>query len=1128
MHRLIIVIPALAALGCLRDAPSPFVGDCAVYPDGTYEYGQIGIGTCLASPADLAFIERGGGTFLAVSNANAFRDFDAGSVLFIDWSSVDLASDRNLASDLSAHAVELPHFPGTLAEIPERDLLAVPVRYSEGENTRESFDDLHLIDVSDPMSAAAAAVAEDGSTLTLQSDPYASAYSAGHLYVGNRTSHTISVVDMLAEPIELVDAQTKAGISGERFFDADQSGSTAAFSTIDITERSELIDEGWLLTYVDGSYQLWLPYAGGLQRYGSGGDGSWAASPYGLELDPEDSEDVVSQVHDPFHYVSPSLGTRMLFADEGELRGGSPGDFLADWYFDEDALLEPDEDAWDAWLGGPGAVQSEGTTWLFYDGTADGVSAIGLASSPDGFSDFSREGEEALFAAGGDHDSESQADPFVGWDEPTQLWRMHYSAFDGERWSIGQAWAEELEGDWTADSEAVLAASGVDCGAPVLAYVNDLFHMWYARREGDDAAWTVGYAQSADGTHWVDSGTVLDIQDEDSAWASEPPGVALQAQEYGSFRLEGEHLGVTTLHATAGNTVESSFYGFQLRLVTGQQLDLDELGVAGVNGVSVASYEPDLGLAYLDLEDATGTASIGLASWDGELLDPLDEPILEAGAAGEFDEDGVSSPVVFADGSGRWVMLYAGTSEGVVRIGRATSDDGQSWTRDDASPVFELGEDWDSFGAWPGAVEQLDDGSYRLWYSGSNGERRRIGVATSGDGAGFAQAVEDGGWAFGTGTPGDWDDTSVYEPWVATIDEQIHLWYAGYDGEDVRLGHAVGDPETLEFERDADEDESPTPFLDGQLGLFDYGGVERPVVVQTDSGWVLFYRGLDGSLFRPGLALGPDPGVFYKAARVATAGDRLEFATVAGTAGVNPIDLDSQIDGYSTVGTGLAALHLDPQLGYLFVASKLLSYIHVIDVRDDSTEGFDDANYLDFEALLTTDVVSGGVGFRGMLTSADGARLYALNDSPEGVFVFDLSGIEDDGWGDVVHDAQVGWLPAARGSEVDQGVATVASAGPTGLALLPGGDTLLVTNFNDNSLGVYDLRMGAYGQLVGEATFLGENPHVVRVSPDGKHAVVACYEGELDETIVNSTLAVIDVDPSSDTWLEVVTWITNQ
>jgi DNA-binding beta-propeller fold protein YncE len=69
--------------------------------------------------------------------------------------------------------------------------------------------------------------------------------------------------------------------------------------------------------------------------------------------------------------------------------------------------------------------------------------------------------------------------------------------------------------------------------------------------------------------------------------------------------------------------------------------------------------------------------------------------------------------------------------------------------------------------------------------------------------------------------------------------------------------------------------------------------------------------------------------------------------------------------------------------------------------------------------------------------------------------------------------------------------------------------------------------MGAWGQLVGETSLLGENPYSIAVSPDGKLAVVACYEGDLDDDTVNSTLAVVDIDPQSDTWLEVLTWIAN-
>jgi len=1120
----------LPIAGCLIEQPSPFVGSCADYPEGVYEYGQIGIGTCLATPSDLGFVERDGGLYLVVSNANAFRDFDSGAVTFVDWSSLDLDQQHNLMGDLDAHAVQLPHFPGTMAEIPSRDLLAVPVRYSEGQNTRENFDYVHLIDLSDPMAAELATVAAGGeSSIQVQSDPFPVAYDAGsgYLYVGNRTSHTVSVLDMLADPISEVDASGNADIGGGRFFDADGSGSTAAFSALEIVDRDTLVDDDWTLTYVEGSTRLWLPDGAGLQRWVTGGGDDWTQGHYGVELHPDGSDGVVAQVETPYFYESPILGPRMLFTSDGTVRGASPADFLADWFFDAEPLLEGVEGAWDEQVSRPFAGREDGLTWLFYTGTADGVSAIGLASSLSGYDDFGRSSDDPILDIGGDHDAVSQSDPVVIYDDSLGSWRMYYSAFDGGRWTVGHATASELGGPWVPADAPVLDLPG-DCAVPRVVQGSAGFRMWYSRRE-PVGPWTVGYAESIDGISWIDLGSVRDYPDRYGWRPDEPPGLAVGDDPYGAFRIEGEQTGPTLLHARAGNNVESGQYGFALRVAAGQLLDTADLGSAGANGVGVSSYVPELGLAYLDLVDAAGNPSIGVASWDGERLDPEPDAILEAGEQA-FDEGGVSSPVVFQDGSGTWVMLYAGYGEGVVRIGRATSDDGLSWERDGEGPVFDLGDDWDSFGALPGSVEQLDNGEWRLWYAGSNGERSRIGIATSTDGASFVQAVDDGGWVLGTGSPGDWDDTSVYHPQVVSTGDTLHLWYVGYDGESTRIGHARADADTLEFERDTDpyDDESTVPLLSGQVGSFDYGGVERPVAFQDDDGWALFYQGLDAGVFRPGLARGPDPTVLYKTPRSPTSGDWLSFVTARGESGVNPIDLDGETDGYSHTGIGLAAVHLDEQLGMLFVASKLTSYIQVIDVRDDSVGTFDDANYLDIEAFLTTDTASGGAGFRGMVTSADGTRLYALNDSPEGVYVFDLAQVPDDAWGDAIYEAQIGFLPTPRGGERDQGPSSVVSAGPTGLALLPDGNTLLVTNFNDNSLSVYDLRMGAYGQLVGEVTFLGENPHTVRVSPDGRYAVVACYEGDVDETNVNSTLAVIDVDATSDTWLEVITWIVNK
>ena len=48
------------------------------------------------------------------------------------------------------------------------------------------------------------------------------------------------------------------------------------------------------------------------------------------------------------------------------------------------------------------------------------------------------------------------------------------------------------------------------------------------------------------------------------------------------------------------------------------------------------------------------------------------------------------------------------------------------------------------------------------------------------------------------------------------------------------------------------------------------------------------------------------------------------------------------------------------------------------------------------------------------------------------------------------------------------------------------------------------------------------------LTPDARHLVVANLAGEVDNSgLAQSTVAIIDVDESSSTYLEVRTWLTN-
>ncbi len=103
-----MIVLALLLPGCVESQPLPDVGACADYPEGVYEYGQIGVGTCLAGPAALTFLDGGG--VLAVTNANPFLDFTGGSLLSLDLTLLDESLGRNLVTDLAPAAVPVTDF----------------------------------------------------------------------------------------------------------------------------------------------------------------------------------------------------------------------------------------------------------------------------------------------------------------------------------------------------------------------------------------------------------------------------------------------------------------------------------------------------------------------------------------------------------------------------------------------------------------------------------------------------------------------------------------------------------------------------------------------------------------------------------------------------------------------------------------------------------------------------------------------------------------------------------------------------------------------------------------------------------------------------------------------------------
>jgi len=180
-------------------------------------------------------------------------------------------------------------------------------------------------------------------------------------------------------------------------------------------------------------------------------------------------------------------------------------------------------------------------------------------------------------------------------------------------------------------------------------------------------------------------------------------------------------------------------------------------------------------------------ANVGMAqtAWEKH----PDNPVLDLGKSGEWDECGVYTPTVLFDGD-MYHMWYAGYDCLNHRIGYAYSFDGIEWKKH-PDPVLDLGPSgkWDDYGVSHPTV--LFDGTiYHMWYTGSDGSTNRIGYATSDDPINWKKHPKP---VLNPGRSGRWDDDYVWGATVLFDGSIYHMWYSGNDGSNARIGYATSD-----------------------------------------------------------------------------------------------------------------------------------------------------------------------------------------------------------------------------------------------------------------------------------------------------------------------------------------------
>jgi len=204
----------------------------------------------------------------------------------------------------------------------------------------------------------------------------------------------------------------------------------------------------------------------------------------------------------------------------------------------------------------------------------------------------------------------------------------------------------------------------------VVIFDDNIYKMWYGGLFGN--AFRIGYATSPDGISWTKD----------------------------------------SLHNPVINTGSTgSWEGLQ---VSPNSVIFDgaiyKMWYAGFDGISFR-----IGYA---------TSSNGI-NWDKE----TSNPVLDIGEPGEWDDVAVFSADVLFDGT-LYHMWYNGYDGITFRIGYATSSNGLSWEKHPDNPILDLGEsgDWDD--SEVGHPRVIFDGTaYQMWFQGDDGSNSRIGYA---------------------------------------------------------------------------------------------------------------------------------------------------------------------------------------------------------------------------------------------------------------------------------------------------------------------------------------------------------------------------------------------------------------
>jgi len=1198
------VVSSILALGflvagCVVSKPVPDLGECADTEGlDVYEYGQVGIGTCLAGPTDLAlYRDAAGNDHLLVVNSNFEYNFRDGSLLSIPLDAVDLTRETNYLHELGASAISLTSFPAGVDVTADGRYALVTDRTSD-KLMGESTDRVYVIDLG-ALDDGSMTIAERGSELDdedrsyvpVPADPFTVVAhpETGLVYVLSLHTHQVVVLDESVTPVQVMDITGDGDVSRPVFEDLDGSGSYADFH-LDAFAADIAQDETWEIRFREGTYSLYLAEATDdgqeLWRYDST-DARTFVQPAAADLDVPGPADWCSAGFGRAAVVidlSTDTAYRRMWVDgfdaDGRVSIGATetvGDWATDWNHTALAnpVLEPGEAGFDSeGVSEPAIIVSGEDHLLFYTASSASERSVGLATG-DG-TEFTRQDAAILEASESGWDSHEVFGPSALRWAMTGEDLLYYSGSDSLSNGIGLAIGIDGE-DFVrvsvdeANPGRVLgpgpegAWDSYSVAYPAVLHDAGVFHMFYAGSDG--SSWGIGHATSFDGVSWTRDPS-NPVSTPGASSTDEPVTFgALKTATGEYFAVEGSVSGA--MIANGGDTVAVSGEMFanaacplMFTVVDRHVLGRGEDGEAWEDGSGapavVREADGRFTLYYVTIED--GQALLGEAtSDDGRAFDRAGVVAFSESVA-QGDLEGVGGPTA-ADAAGERMLAFhgwRGTSWGIYATSATAGSSSVFAPLNGGEPVLApSAEGWDSSTVSSPSLLWFEDDLW-MFYEGSNGSERSIGAARYDDASQQFVRVEETdepGKILEPGGGGDWDDGWVGTPSVRIVDSGeeaglLEMVYSASDGYTVRIGRATSS-DGLTWERHRDDLGTPIPVLGPDDPGFDQDGCFEPMIMDIDGQATLWYegrQGLEPYVPRVGLAIDRGESVWVKAYARLEREDGFVLATEHGDGDpASAIDLgdgtDLIVDGVPLIGPGVSGMTLTPDGGFLVVTNKIYDNIFIIDVWDDSEGDYIDSNYHGLEAVIQIPTNYDVTGTRGVAFSADGERMVLLlaplvqlehserRYGPEAVLLLDFSKVEDDDEVQLYDDLVVGFASTARGVEEDVGNPTIISGGPTNVVLTADETMAYVAHYNDNSVHVYRLDAGRDPVLIDVIEGMGEEPFDLVLSPDGSHLIVANYVGELQgptQNVVHSTITVVDVDPSSPTYHQVVTTLRNR